>query len=731
MKIEKIVLYNFGSYFGENIFNIAVQKSVGGRIVLIGGKNGAGKTTLFSGIKLCLYGYRAYGFQMANSQYRREVKKFFNDAARYDTETSYYVEVTLTMPNGQEDDIYVLRREWNVSSVKLGEFETFQLYKNNVELNEEEMADFENYLLNIIPPELFDMFFLDGEQIADYFLGDGGSEKVKNAFMILCGYDVFDIIEKNFKRITYGKKQQTDSSNDYLYYKDLKESLDRELAKLYTLEEEKREEIESYKVEISKIEKVYRLSGGILYEELNKKLLLIKDEERLREEKKTLLRRLANEMIPFVIVRDLLFRLDRQIEDEMDKQRMEILQDSLVRLLPDVMERVYKRLEWKDDKELTQLVMDEMEVEAKTEKVSKTENILCLSSDDNRYLRTVIAKYIGFNKADVEQAEQELKDSLRRTQQLRNEIDKSHVEGAEDYLRERQKLEERLSDALQKREELVNTIQEKQKILQESKDNLKKAERKLDEELKNRSINFLSQKSIAFLTTLQQRLYSSEIKKVENLFMIKVHQLARKSNFIDKIYIDNMFNVHIYKHQKYDCQLIARKIENLGVENYIIEYGDIHCESILTKANCTDLREFVEKYGRRKSKIEGLQEIEKSRLSKGEKQVFIMALYWALVQLSNHEVPFIIDTPFARIDTEHRANIAKNFFMDLRGQVFIFSTNEEIVGKNYAVMKPEIKAKFILENVDNFRTIVTPNIYFGEREDAIPIKDIKENAGNL
>ena len=112
--------------------------------------------------------------------------------------------------------------------------------------------------------------------------------------------------------------------------------------------------------------------------------------------------------------------------------------------------------------------------------------------------------------------------------------------------------------------------------------------------------------------------------------------------------------------------------------------------------------------------IKCLQEIEKSRLSKGEKQVFIMSLYWALVQLSNHEVPFVIDTPFARIDTEHRSNITKNFFMDLQGQVFILSTDEEIVGENYKVISKDIKAKFILENLDNTRTLVTPNKYFGE-----------------
>lgn len=68
---------------------------------------------------------------------------------------------------------------------------------------------------------------------------------------------------------------------------------------------------------------------------------------------------------------------------------------------------------------------------------------------------------------------------------------------------------------------------------------------------------------------------------------------------------------------------------------------------------------------------------------------------------------------FARIDTEHRVNITKKFFMDLSGQVFIFSTNEEIVGEHFEKMKGCVQAKFLLENSDNLQTIVHANEYFG------------------
>ena len=77
MRIDKIELCNFGSYAGVCVFDLMSNQK--GNIVLIGGKNGAGKTTLFSGIKLCLYGNKAAGFESVNAFYRREVRKYIND----------------------------------------------------------------------------------------------------------------------------------------------------------------------------------------------------------------------------------------------------------------------------------------------------------------------------------------------------------------------------------------------------------------------------------------------------------------------------------------------------------------------------------------------------------------------------------------------------------------------------------------------------------------------------
>lgn len=106
--------------------------------------------------------------------------------------------------------------------------------------------------------------------------------------------------------------------------------------------------------------------------------------------------------------------------------------------------------------------------------------------------------------------------------------------------------------------------------------------------------------------------------------------------------------------------------------------------------------------------------MELNQLSKGEKQVFILALYWAIIKTSGQSIPFIIDTPYARIDTEHREQIAKLFFPDISEQVIILSTDEEVVGRYQKILEPYIAQKYLLDyDTDKSQTVLTPG-YFSE-----------------
>lgn len=73
-------------------------------------------------------------------------------------------------------------------------------------------------------------------------------------------------------------------------------------------------------------------------------------------------------------------------------------------------------------------------------------------------------------------------------------------------------------------------------------------------------------------------------------------------------------------------------------------------------------------------------------MSKGERQIFILALYWAIIEISGQNIPFVIDTPYARIDANHRREISEKFFPNISDQVIILSTDEEINEEYYRII---------------------------------------------
>ena len=48
--------------------------------------------------------------------------------------------------------------------------------------------------------------------------------------------------------------------------------------------------------------------------------------------------------------------------------------------------------------------------------------------------------------------------------------------------------------------------------------------------------------------------------------------------------------------------------------------------------------------------------------SAGQKEILAFALIASVVDLSNRQVPAVIDTPLARLDVRHRDNVLRRFF---------------------------------------------------------------------
>jgi DNA sulfur modification protein DndD len=98
-------------------------------------------------------------------------------------------------------------------------------------------------------------------------------------------------------------------------------------------------------------------------------------------------------------------------------------------------------------------------------------------------------------------------------------------------------------------------------------------------------------------------------------------------------------------------------------------------------------------------------EVDKTKLSAGEKEIYAIALLWALIQVSGKKLPIIIDTPFGRLDSIHRRNLTKNYFPKASHQVILLSQDEEVVGEYYQILKPCIAQELTIKNENGVSSI--------------------------
>lgn len=698
MKIQKIAIKNIGPYINDNSFNFDIASDVK-RMVLIGGKNGAGKTTLFNSIKICLYGCVAFGFESNNAKYYAEVEKIINTGEKMKKTGEAKVVIELLLDDGKNDFLYTFDRKWKISGKRI--VETFCLYKNGILLSNTERGDFENYLLQILPPNLFKFYFFDGEKISDFIFNSNKNSDFKDAFLKLCNLDTMEIIRDNFRRVSRSK-----SSGDQTALQDYEHCVEIDninAGRIEEAEEEYREitnEILAIEDKLFALEKAYSKTGGISKKQWRSMQEEITKEENRRDEQRKWLREIANNVLPFVILRSNLADLKTQIENEhkalvgtnvksaIDTPEIKrIIRDVLGNCGIDLVDDISKRLIFE--------IADYANQSARN-----INPILNLSELDGLDLISRINSLMAFDTLRIKKATDDIEASLKHVKRIRKKMEKSSIDNYEEYLKLKSDLNEAKSQNL---EELVRIDAELQQYRADkavSSANLAKAQDAYEAVLRKRSVNDISARALLAFDELQTILYQKSIKKVEEGFKKYFSALINKSDLIDGIYIDSNLNVLPYRNKTFNKNDLRKTVEVNGAELLIAQIG-LHAYEIY-EANLS------------KAGDEIVLPVEvKQQLSAGEKQVFIMALYQALSQLNTINVPYIVDTPFARIDKEHRSKILEEFFKELKGQVIILSTDEEIVGEYRDMIDDIVSDTFVLKHTVSGNTEILSNTYFG------------------
>ena len=257
----------------------------------------------------------------------------------------------------------------------------------------------------------------------------------------------------------------------------------------------------------------------------------------------------------------------------------------------------------------------------------------------------------------------------------------------------------------EKKEESTLLIQERNKKHQE-----------LVNSAQNKHIYELSFGVSRIMEQLLEKKTETIREKLEQLTVENLHKIYRKDNLITHIEIEKDYQFSLFQNVSYYEGELLSLINNIGYEAAEKSIGR------------KGLKELYEKYGTdsivglkkalmqtsHMELIETYKKIELSRLSKGERQIFILALYWAIIMISGQDIPFIIDTPYARIDANHRKEISEKFFPNISRQVIILSTDEEINEEYYQIIHPYVAKEYLLSNDENINKTTVENKYFFE-----------------
>lgn len=717
MKINKLVLKNFRSYEEETVFDFTTTNDK--NMILVGGKNGAGKSTIFEAIKVCIYGPIAYKYQGFNSSYISKIKSNINNNALKNDSVDAFVSIDIELTENTDKNTYTLLREWTYEDKKLNE--NFSVYKNysSYPLNEEELNYFENYITSIISPKIFDFFFFDGEHLSDFFIGKNSNVHLKESLLSLCNFDTFDVLKNT---IISNNRSSKNSNTEIEIAKENYIELEEKLRELYSKEEILSKELQNVSNELEdlqqnqvKLDDEFRKKGGILAEErdsLNSRIIELESRRSVINQN---IKDFCNEILPFLIVKSNLINLENQLKTENDSVLYNHLKDKLnIDYIRNIL------LGKIDDSILDSIAMtvsDSLVEDIKPDGYKDNFNFIYnLSNDENNTLTALIRNLLNTNSQPTLDLFEELRCIAGELSDIRRKLNTSLEDNSlNDYLKSLSDLTTKIA----KLSENKTLLNDKFEILTDKITNTTverdKSKAKYTELLQANKVMDMSDNLILMLDDIISTLTDNKIKEIQNNFMNIFKKIIRKDNFIDFINIDDKFNVSLYINKMYSSLEIENLVSNIGYDEMEKKFGELFFQDLFKIYNVENKSELLNavKNNMQSAFLDLRTKVDINSFSSGEKQIYILCLYWALIKSSDIEIPFIIDTPYARIDETHRNNITSEYLSSISNQVIILSTNTEIDEKAYREIKPKLNGEYLIEYDDkNRKTIQTKGYFF-------------------
>lgn len=630
MLITKLTLNNFRVFRGVHEIDLRpapARLSKNGPIegterpiILFGGLNGAGKTSILTAVRLALFGRQSFSQVLSNGEYVEALSELIHKGVGHGgVQDNASIELEFKYSQNGEENTYKVIRGW-----KRGKKDSLCLEKDGIQIPELNYEQCQGFLNELIPTGIADLFFFDGEKIAELAEDESGTV-LKTAVRRLLGLDVIAKLKSDLN--IFLKKQGSSALSQSL--KEEMDSLDEQRISHERNAEKLRGEadivdaqIELVSRDILSLENKLSQNGGAWAktreDEQQKVDSLLKEKVELEKQ----IRMEMETSLPFALAPNAMQRLQTQIKQEQQIKKKQNFGNELDSFL-ETLRSNYPSF----DTEMAQNAIADS-FKAHVGEFDSAELLLDISDRQ--------ANTIDYQLSNLSQESFSRFDEARvRLQKVEEEIDNASNNIAR--APEQEQVQELFADvrALDKKKEKL--IIEYHALLEEAKRELRQAletarqiqklhDKNKDQSNKEQSISN-AQNSILLLEMFGEQLTKARVNQLENEFVQSYKKLARKE----------------------DLQLSA----SINPATFDVELMDEHGIKINRKA-----------------------------MSAGEKQIYAISILEALGRTSGRKLPIIIDTPLGRLDSHHRDKLVENYFPTASHQVVILSTDTEI-DKNY------------------------------------------------
>ena len=677
MLLRRLMLENFGQYRGRIEIDLAPRTRYRKKrpVILVGGANGAGKTTILDAIRLCLYGPLSLGDRVSQEEYQQYLKtSLHRGEGALIAPTSAAVGLEFEYGFRGELHRFTVERTWDCNGN--GVATDLSVLRDGQPLDELERAHADEFLRDLIPLGVSDLFFFDGEKIQEMAESADDDESLIDSIRSLLG---LDLAQRLHGDLSIYSSRLRDSNAANPIQKELKKlekqikQLKTERLKVVKNDDQSKAKVDKFRDEIRRTEsQLSKEGGGFATERDNLK----SEQAQLTHtisEIQSRIRDCCAELFPFTFVPHLCADLRVQLNAEKKIQDWLTHRNLLVERIGDLKSELDKVL-FADAKEL-QISSQAQEaiqgrignslnqLTAEPDGMANIKLVHRLSDDDRSELLTGIDQVLADVPKQVSALEIELEQSTRRLQEVKKALSKVPEDDVlEPYIRALNEINRKLGTAQAE----SNHAQESLRSIDHKIGDIKRQKDRKEEQLADLEKGFnrrdIVRRVQAVLDDYSAALIKAKIAELGNAVTDCFSQLWRKGDVLERIEID-----------------------------------PATCNVMLFDRNN--------------------QSVPKDRLSAGEKQIYAISILWALAKVSGRVLPMVIDTPLARLDSRHRQHLVSRYFPNASHQVIILSTDTEIDENYFCELDSSISHAYHVEFDDlELRTVVNEGYFWGRKE---------------